>query len=211
MGPGGTPSDPSTAQKCRVCRRSGAGGVSQCVSCKHLYHWSCLRPALLEQPEPEWQCNTCRPAPSPQRRPRARAQAEEVPLYEESEEEIQGPVEEECRVCTSPGEDMIFCTQCPAAFHKTCHDPPMLLCVRPGWECMECKAPKRKKVRGRLVGPKPSLPSALLRQARANATMSPAQPTSPTELAPGSTTGPPVDLREQHLIHGTFTGRRHVF
>ena len=39
--------------------------------------------------------------------------------------------EKECRVCTSTDEeDMIFCTNCPAAFHKTCHEPPMLLRVR---------------------------------------------------------------------------------
>ncbi|XP_037093482.1 protein IWS1 homolog [Pollicipes pollicipes] len=59
---------------------------------------------------------------------------------------------------------MIFCTRCPAAFHKTCHDPAVLLRVRPGWECMDCKgAPKKRRGRGASQ----PLPSALLRAARA--------------------------------------------
>ena len=46
---------------------------------------------------------------------------------QESEEEIEH--EDACAVCSQDGE-LVLCAECPLAYHKDCHDPPMRIFPR---------------------------------------------------------------------------------
>lgn len=164
----------SAQKKCRTCRRAGGGEYGEaavCPKCTHLYHWRCVRPRLYEAPEEDWLCPGCTPREqraSSRRQPLARqdkSEEEDVSDGEEGESDQAEMKETLCRVCQSDAvAELIVCPQCPAAFHKQCHEPPVTLRIRAGWECMDCKV--QQAVRGRRKGAKAPLPSTVLRQAR---------------------------------------------
>ncbi|XP_074045532.1 tyrosine-protein kinase BAZ1B isoform X3 [Macrotis lagotis] len=51
--------------RCKVCRKKGEDDkLILCDECNKAFHLFCLRPALYEIPEGEWQCPACQPATS---------------------------------------------------------------------------------------------------------------------------------------------------
>lgn len=49
--------------RCKVCRKKGEDDkLILCDECNKAFHLFCLRPALYEVPDGEWQCPACQPA-----------------------------------------------------------------------------------------------------------------------------------------------------
>ncbi|XP_030041890.1 tyrosine-protein kinase BAZ1B [Microcaecilia unicolor] len=70
--------------RCKVCRKKGEDDkLILCDECNKAFHLFCLRPALYDIPEGEWQCPACQPATS-RRSSRGRNYAEDS---EEGEDE----------------------------------------------------------------------------------------------------------------------------
>ncbi|XP_042298170.1 tyrosine-protein kinase BAZ1B [Sceloporus undulatus] len=83
--------------RCKVCRKKGEDDkLILCDECNKAFHLFCLRPALYEIPEGEWQCPACQPSVA-RRSSRGRNYAEDS-VEEESEggeEESEDEEEEE--------------------------------------------------------------------------------------------------------------------
>ncbi|XP_044312050.1 tyrosine-protein kinase BAZ1B isoform X2 [Varanus komodoensis] len=86
--------------RCKVCRKKGEDDkLILCDECSKAFHLFCLRPALYEVPEGEWQCPACQPSVA-RRSSRGRNYAEdsveeESEAGEEESEEEEGEEEEE--------------------------------------------------------------------------------------------------------------------
>ncbi|XP_053131210.1 tyrosine-protein kinase BAZ1B [Hemicordylus capensis] len=87
--------------RCKVCRKKGEDDkLILCDECNKAFHLFCLRPALYEIPEGEWQCPACQPSAA-RRSSRGRNYAEDSVEEEseageeESEEEDDDEEEEE--------------------------------------------------------------------------------------------------------------------
>ncbi|XP_048225034.1 tyrosine-protein kinase BAZ1B [Perognathus longimembris pacificus] len=91
--------------RCKVCRKKGEDDkLILCDECNKAFHLFCLRPALYEVPDGEWQCPACQPATA-RRNSRGRNYTEESTSEdsegaesnseEEEEEEEEGEEEEE--------------------------------------------------------------------------------------------------------------------
>lgn len=63
--------------RCKVCRKKGEDDkLILCDECNKAFHLFCLRPALYEVPDGEWQCPACQP-PTARRNSRGRNYTEE--------------------------------------------------------------------------------------------------------------------------------------
>ncbi|KAM4820572.1 tyrosine-protein kinase BAZ1B [Thomomys bottae] len=92
--------------RCKVCRKKGEDDkLILCDECNKAFHLFCLRPALYEVPDGEWQCPACQPSTA-RRNSRGRNYTEESTSEnsqdaesnseeEEEEEEEEGEEEEE--------------------------------------------------------------------------------------------------------------------
>ncbi|XP_066491125.1 tyrosine-protein kinase BAZ1B [Tiliqua scincoides] len=88
--------------RCKVCRKKGEDDkLVLCDECNKAFHLFCLRPALYEIPEGEWQCPACQPSVA-RRSSRGRNYAEDSVEEEDdageeqsAEDEYSGEVEEE--------------------------------------------------------------------------------------------------------------------
>ncbi|XP_060029466.1 tyrosine-protein kinase BAZ1B isoform X2 [Erinaceus europaeus] len=85
--------------RCKVCRKKGEDDkLILCDECNKAFHLFCLRPALYEVPDGEWQCPACQPATA-RRNSRGRNYTEESASEDseddESEEEEEMEEEEE--------------------------------------------------------------------------------------------------------------------
>nr|XP_020657279.1 tyrosine-protein kinase BAZ1B [Pogona vitticeps] len=87
--------------RCKVCRKKGEDDkLILCDECNKAFHLFCLRPALYEIPEGEWQCPACQPSVA-RRSSRGRNYAEDSveeesdPEQEESEDDDEEEEEEE--------------------------------------------------------------------------------------------------------------------
>ncbi|XP_061460591.1 tyrosine-protein kinase BAZ1B [Rhineura floridana] len=80
--------------RCKVCRKKGEDDkLILCDECNKAFHLFCLRPALYEIPEGEWQCPACQPSVA-RRSSRGRNYAEDS-VGEESEAGEEDSEEEE--------------------------------------------------------------------------------------------------------------------
>ncbi|XP_048374741.1 tyrosine-protein kinase BAZ1B [Sphaerodactylus townsendi] len=80
--------------RCKVCRKKGEDDkLILCDECNKAFHLFCLRPALYEIPEGEWQCPACQPSVA-RRNSRGRNYAEDS-VEEESEAEEEESEEED--------------------------------------------------------------------------------------------------------------------
>ncbi|XP_038615111.1 tyrosine-protein kinase BAZ1B isoform X2 [Tachyglossus aculeatus] len=81
--------------RCKVCRKKGEDDkLILCDECNKAFHLFCLRPALYEIPDGEWQCPACQPAAA-RRSSRGRNYAEDSGAEEDGEEEGDSEEEEE--------------------------------------------------------------------------------------------------------------------
>uniref|UniRef100_A0A8C6RH37 Tyrosine-protein kinase BAZ1B n=1 Tax=Nannospalax galili TaxID=1026970 RepID=A0A8C6RH37_NANGA len=82
--------------RCKVCRKKGEDDkLILCDECNKAFHLFCLRPALYEVPDGEWQCPACQP-PTARRNSRGRNYTEESTSEDsEGEESIEEEEEEE--------------------------------------------------------------------------------------------------------------------
>ncbi|KAM6242198.1 tyrosine-protein kinase BAZ1B isoform 1-T1 [Porphyrio hochstetteri] len=73
--------------RCKVCRKKGEDDkLILCDECNKAFHLFCLRPALYEIPDGEWQCPACQPATA-RRSSRGRNYAEDSAEDEGEEDE----------------------------------------------------------------------------------------------------------------------------
>lgn len=73
--------------RCKVCRKKGEDDkLILCDQCNKAFHLFCLRPALYEIPDGEWQCPACQPSTA-RRNSRGRNYAEDSVDEDEDEEE----------------------------------------------------------------------------------------------------------------------------
>ncbi|XP_057604201.1 tyrosine-protein kinase BAZ1B isoform X2 [Hippopotamus amphibius kiboko] len=80
--------------RCKVCRKKGEDDkLILCDECNKAFHLFCLRPALYEVPDGEWQCPACQPATA-RRNSRGRNYTEES-ASEDSEDDESDEEEEE--------------------------------------------------------------------------------------------------------------------
>ncbi|XP_025067151.1 tyrosine-protein kinase BAZ1B isoform X1 [Alligator sinensis] len=80
--------------RCKVCRKKGEDDkLILCDECNKAFHLFCLRPALYEIPDGEWQCPACQPSTA-RRSSRGRNYAEDS-AEEESEEGEEGSDEQD--------------------------------------------------------------------------------------------------------------------
>uniref|UniRef100_A0A7M4EGF0 Tyrosine-protein kinase BAZ1B n=1 Tax=Crocodylus porosus TaxID=8502 RepID=A0A7M4EGF0_CROPO len=80
--------------RCKVCRKKGEDDkLILCDECNKAFHLFCLRPALYEIPDGEWQCPACQPSTA-RRSSRGRNYAEDS-VEEESEEGEEGSDEQD--------------------------------------------------------------------------------------------------------------------
>ncbi|XP_067561981.1 tyrosine-protein kinase BAZ1B [Pseudorca crassidens] len=80
--------------RCKVCRKKGEDDkLILCDECNKAFHLFCLRPALYEVPDGEWQCPACQPATA-RRNSRGRNYTEES-ASEDSEDDESNEEEEE--------------------------------------------------------------------------------------------------------------------
>ncbi|XP_066950593.1 tyrosine-protein kinase BAZ1B-like isoform X2 [Macrobrachium rosenbergii] len=131
-------------KKCKVCRAQDTSvPLAICDRCEGSYHWRCLRPQLNEEPPEPWLCPGCQPSKNKERRKITRNQVEE-----EREEHMSTEFKQEkiCRVCER-GIGLIFCSNCPAAYHSECHDPPLQTRARKDWKCVDCQKPRSRSSR----------------------------------------------------------------
>ncbi|XP_029468859.1 tyrosine-protein kinase BAZ1B [Rhinatrema bivittatum] len=79
--------------RCKVCRKKGEDDkLILCDECNKAFHLFCLRPALYDIPEGEWQCPACQPATA-RRNSRGRNYAEDS--EEDEDEDTEEASEEE--------------------------------------------------------------------------------------------------------------------
>ncbi|KAJ8298926.1 hypothetical protein KUTeg_022986 [Tegillarca granosa] len=111
--------------KCKICRRKDDDAtLLLCDECNQAFHMHCLRPALISIPKGDWHCPACA----------------------EENEEIEH--EEKCVECGGD-EELIYCAECPAAYHLECHEPPLRRPPRGHWSCNECKTGVKRKTRSK--------------------------------------------------------------
>uniref|UniRef100_A0A8D0FA19 Tyrosine-protein kinase BAZ1B n=1 Tax=Strix occidentalis caurina TaxID=311401 RepID=A0A8D0FA19_STROC len=73
--------------RCKVCRKKGEDDkLILCDECNKAFHLFCLRPALYEIPDGEWQCPACQPSTA-RRSSRGRNYAEDSAEDEDGEDE----------------------------------------------------------------------------------------------------------------------------
>ncbi|XP_040468858.1 tyrosine-protein kinase BAZ1B isoform X3 [Falco naumanni] len=73
--------------RCKVCRKKGEDDkLILCDECNKAFHLFCLRPALYEIPDGEWQCPACQPSTA-RRNSRGRNYAEDSDEDEDEESE----------------------------------------------------------------------------------------------------------------------------
>ncbi|XP_038053191.1 tyrosine-protein kinase BAZ1B-like isoform X2 [Patiria miniata] len=144
--------------KCKICRRKGdEDQLLLCDECNQPFHLFCLRPALVTVPKGDWKCPAC--APSTRRNARNRSYKgmddsdesesssddEDDDADSDSEDSESNDViehEDICTVCSEAGE-LVLCAECPLAYHKDCHEPPMRNFPRGRWVCASCLNPAR--------------------------------------------------------------------
>ncbi|KAJ1185002.1 hypothetical protein NDU88_001798 [Pleurodeles waltl] len=81
--------------RCKVCRKKGEDDkLILCDQCNKAFHLFCLRPALYEIPDGEWQCPACQPSTA-RRNSRGRNYAEDSVEEDEEEESSEEDEEEE--------------------------------------------------------------------------------------------------------------------
>ncbi|TFJ99274.1 protein S100-A5 [Platysternon megacephalum] len=90
--------------RCKVCRKKGEDDkLILCDECNKAFHLFCLRPALYEIPDGEWQCPACQPSTA-RRSSRGRNYTEDS-AEEEAEEGEEGPDEEDAEEDEEEEED----------------------------------------------------------------------------------------------------------
>ncbi|XP_059549466.1 tyrosine-protein kinase BAZ1B isoform X2 [Myotis daubentonii] len=81
--------------RCKVCRKKGEDDkLILCDECNKAFHLFCLRPALYEVPDGEWQCPACQPATA-RRNSRGRNYTEESASENSQDDESSEEEEEE--------------------------------------------------------------------------------------------------------------------
>uniref|UniRef100_H0WKK9 Tyrosine-protein kinase BAZ1B n=1 Tax=Otolemur garnettii TaxID=30611 RepID=H0WKK9_OTOGA len=81
--------------RCKVCRKKGEDDkLILCDECNKAFHLFCLRPALYEVPDGEWQCPACQPATA-RRNSRGRNYTEESASEDSEDDESDSEEEEE--------------------------------------------------------------------------------------------------------------------
>lgn len=129
--------------KCKICRKkTDESKLLLCDECNQPFHMFCLRPALSEVPEEDWFCAAC--VPQHQRR-----KSKDVPEESEEEEEEDEINHDEFCIECGGDEGLIFCSECPSAYHLDCHNPPLRREPRGNWSCNECKFGIKRTTRWR--------------------------------------------------------------
>ncbi|KAI5139972.1 tyrosine-protein kinase BAZ1B isoform X1 [Manis pentadactyla] len=81
--------------RCKVCRKKGEDDkLILCDECNKAFHLFCLRPALYEVPDGEWQCPACQPATA-RRNSRGRNYTEESASEDSEDDETDEEEDEE--------------------------------------------------------------------------------------------------------------------
>ncbi|TGZ68700.1 hypothetical protein CRM22_004119 [Opisthorchis felineus] len=161
--------------RCRICRhKSDDDNLLLCDGCNRAFHLYCLRPPLRRVPAGDWYCPSCRPASrdlerrrrearlarSERRRRRQDVASSEdedsvVPERESAARDKVGPKHDTtCLVCAeaTSSSELVHCTNCPNAFHLSCHNPPLRHPPRGDvWLCTSCRTSGRKN---NFLGPK---------------------------------------------------------
>ncbi|XP_033752647.1 tyrosine-protein kinase BAZ1B-like isoform X2 [Pecten maximus] len=142
--------------KCKICRKKGEDQkLLLCDECNQPFHMYCLRPALMEIPKGDWFCASC--MPQNQRRKSRVYNADfddrrktSDGYTSDSNDSSSGDIEHEenCAECGGD-EGLIFCAECPTAYHLECHDPPLRHPPRGRWVCTECKTGVKRNSRSR--------------------------------------------------------------
>ncbi|VDI06875.1 bromodomain adjacent to zinc finger domain protein 1B [Mytilus galloprovincialis] len=127
--------------KCKICRKkTDESKLLLCDECNQPFHMFCLRPALLEVPEDDWFCAACAPKD-------LRRKGKEMPGDSEDEE---GDIKHEKNCIECGGDEgLIFCSECPSAYHLDCHNPPLRREPRGSWSCNDCKVGIKRSSRWR--------------------------------------------------------------
>ncbi|CAC5416850.1 BAZ1B [Mytilus coruscus] len=127
--------------KCKICRKkTDESKLLLCDECNQPFHMFCLRPALLEVPEEDWFCPACAPKD-------LRRKGKEMPGDSEDEE---GDIKHEKNCIECGGDEgLIFCSDCPSAYHLDCHHPPLRREPRGNWSCNDCKVGIKRSSRWR--------------------------------------------------------------
>ncbi|XP_060064510.1 tyrosine-protein kinase BAZ1B-like [Ylistrum balloti] len=143
--------------KCKICRKKGEEQkLLLCDECNQPFHMYCLRPALVEIPKGDWFCASCMP-----QNQRRKSRVYNVDYDDQRRKGIDGYTsdsndslcgeiehEENCAECGGD-EGLIFCSECPTAYHLECHDPPLRHPPRGRWVCTECKTGVKRNSRSR--------------------------------------------------------------
>ncbi|XP_021346334.1 tyrosine-protein kinase BAZ1B-like isoform X2 [Mizuhopecten yessoensis] len=143
--------------KCKICRKKGEEQkLLLCDECNQPFHMYCLRPALIEIPRGDWFCASCMPQ-NQRRKSRVynidydeRRKDRNDEYTSDSNDSLSGEIEHEenCAECGGD-EGLIFCAECPTAYHLECHDPPLRHPPRGRWICTECKTGVKRNSRSR--------------------------------------------------------------
>ncbi|KAL3841380.1 hypothetical protein ACJMK2_019534 [Sinanodonta woodiana] len=136
--------------KCKICRKKSEDAyLLLCDECNQAFHMFCLRPALVDVPPGDWFCPAC--APLSRRRQTVKYGGYMEDSNSEGEDEDTDEHDENCHECGGD-EGLIFCSECPSAYHLECHDPPLRHPPRGHWLCNDCKNGVTRKTRsGRQV------------------------------------------------------------
>ncbi|XP_077863492.1 tyrosine-protein kinase BAZ1B-like [Saccoglossus kowalevskii] len=129
--------------KCKICRKKGdEDKLLLCDECNQPFHLYCLRPALSYVPKGDWMCPACKPSVA-RRNSRGRDYAElnggsDSDEYDETDsDESEAEHDEMCCMCDDD-QELVYCSRCPAAYHRECHDPPLRNFPRGKWVCSAC-------------------------------------------------------------------------